>query len=205
MAEILVTGDRHYVPSPTSSKERFRFSEEAGTGKLTLQTSRDSGITWTAIASEPPSNAGVGWIPTISEGGTIKWVSPTTALKTNSTTAGMGQFWVDFNFPAAIQNNIPFGVFEVPSETTLGATGLQLSLFKAPAIALSVSIISALSGEAINGIDPVTINGGQTFVSVNFPEVVQINSLTKLSANVTYTDAGETGEFLVARLIVKRI
>ena len=205
MAETLITGDRHYVPSATSSNERFRFYPEAGTGKLTVQITRDGGNTWTAIASEPPSNAGVGWIPTLSENGSIKWISPGAAFRSTRSSSG-AQTWIDFSFPGETQSNTTFGAFEVPSNTTIVATGIQLSVFSAPVTPVSVSIVSYTSGTELLGIDPTFIGASQFFVATNFSTPVQINAGTRISAKVNLNLSQESlGSYLVARLIVRSV
>ena len=209
MAEIIVTGDRHYVPNSTSSMERFRFYQEDGSGKLSLQITRDGGTTWKAIASEPPSNVGVGWIPTIAEGGTIKWVPPLGIL-TNSPSTGDGSTsWIDFNFPAELQPDVYFGLFEIPSGIKIQPTSIQISLFTAPARSdIKISIENAVSGATISEIGSIALGPNQVYNSSTFITQFELLAGTKIRARIesfTPDDNFLPGSFLVARLIFKRI
>ena len=206
MAEIIVTGDRQYVPNPTSSMERFRFYQEDGSGKLSLQITRDGGTTWKAIASEPPSNVGIGWIPTIAENGTIRWMSPSTILAKTPTAGDASQLWVDFSFPAELQSDVAFGMFEIPAGTRLQPTGIQVSLFTAPSIDIPISIENAVTGVKIAEIGDIYLTANQIFHSITFDQDFSWSGGTKVRARVGYFDSSNfPGSFLVARLIFKRI
>lgn len=208
MSEIIVTGDRQYVPKSTSSLERFRFYQEDGSGKLSVQITRDGGVTWKAIASEPPSNAGVGWTPTIAENGTIRWMSPLSILS-KATTAGDGsQMWVDFSFPAELQSDAAFGMFEVPAGITIQPTAIQISLFTAPERSdIKVSIENATTGAQISEIGSINLGINQTYNSSTFTTNFEWVAGTKVRARIESFTGSESlpGSFLVARLIFKRI
>jgi len=208
MSEIIVTGDRHYVPTSTSSMERFRFYQEDGTGKLSVQITRDGGESWKAIASEPPSNVAVGWIPTIAENGTIRWMSPTSVLNQNSIGSGSDQSWIDFSFPAELQSGAAFGMFQIPVNTVIRPTEIQVNLFTPPARSgVSVSIENAVTGLKIEEIGDITLSVNQVYNSSVFTSNFDLIAGTRIRAKInTFSDDELTpGSFLVARLIFERV
>jgi len=205
-SETLVTGNRHYVPSDTSSSERFRFDQDASTGKLSVQITRDNGVTWKAIAAEPPSNAGIGWIPTIAEGGSVKWVSPVEVLSYRTSTAYSNQLWVDFNHPASVMPNTVFGVLEVPKGINLYAYGMQVSFFKKPTNGFSIFFVDKNDRNVINlpnKNSPYNVPN-LAYSSEYFKEKALLSEGLVISAK-TGASGLLMGDFMTVRLLLEKI
>jgi len=207
-SETLVTGNRHYVPSDTSSSERFRFDQDASTGKLSVQITRDNGVTWKAIAAEPPSNAGIGWIPTIAEGGSVKWVSPVEVLSYRTSTAYSNQLWVDFNHPASVMPNTTFGILDVPKGINFYAYGMQVSFFKKPTNSFDVFFVDSEERSILNlpsETSPYNIVSSVTYSREMFTEKILIPEGSIVRAKTGNSTESGMGDFMTVRLLLEKI
>jgi hypothetical protein len=210
MSEILVPGERHYIPDQTLTDLRFRFFVEDDSGKLSLQTTSDGGKTWRSICSEVPSNASAGWVLSLAEGNTVKWTPLSQVIRTlPSSIVSSLQTWTDFSFPADLQDDVTFGMFEVPSGKNLQfeAYGVQVSVFNpTQASNLEISFLNFNTSDVVAG--PYRIDQGIGYKSILFDEddVFVLGSGSKTVAKITLDDSVENpGSFLVARLLLTGI
>jgi hypothetical protein len=208
MAETIVSGERHYLPSPSLPDLRLRFAIEDTSGKMSLQTSGDGGTSWQAIASEPPSNVGVGWVPTISEDKSIRWLPISEVVRSgDQVVPSYLQAWTDFSFPAELQNNVQFGMFDVPTGLRFEAYGLQVSVFSPPQINdLTITLINSNSQTPIYNGGPFLFDAGIQYKSYDFPDPILLLSGSKTSAKINFANENAfPGSFLVARLLLRGV
>jgi len=205
MAGIIIPGEQHYIPDPEFSELRFRFSTGNADGSMSVECTTDSGETWRAIAIEPPSNAGAGWVQYIGTDGKLKWGPITNTIKSSSSVLSALQVWTDFSFPAALQDGLTFGVFEVPDGLSFEAYGVQLNVFQPsdPNVSIGVSFIHGSTGATLSEI--ATLSGGSSFVSTVFNSPFVLESKQNIKALIVI--GGDTnldcGSYLTARLLLR--
>jgi hypothetical protein len=205
MSAAIVSGDRNYVPDIEHPNERFRFVSRDGSGKLELQVTRDGGESWKAISAEPPSNAGKGWIPSLSEDDSVQWVSPYSLFSQFFYSGAESLTWIDFYFPAELQNNTEFGGFEVPDGISMRATSVQISFFSAPTRSdVQLSFVDSVSGVARTS--SINLAAGISLASINLIDEIVLGPGSKTRAKISLgNESGSPGSFLVAKLMVNKI
>jgi len=207
MIATIIPGEQHFVPDVEFPELTFRFNVDSNTKKLSLQSSTDSGATWKNMSTEPPSTAGVGWVQAIDEKGEARWMPINNVIKSSTSSLSALQVWTDFSFPAEIQHNYTFGIFEVPKGLAFEAYGVQVSLFQ-PAgldVAISVSFIDDQTGIVLA--NPCVLTGGNSYASLTFEQSFKIKETKKIKARtiISGNQSNFCGSFLVARLLLKGI
>jgi len=205
-SEVLITGDRHYVPDSQFPDDRIRMFTEEKSGKFVLQCTRDAGKTWKTMASEPPSDATDGWIPVLSSSGNdIKWSPPTGIASTASgsnNSVGMG--WIDFLHPGELINNTTFGYFRIPNNG-LKVNGIQISCFYPPQdqVIAYVQLVSQANQAITFGprlfLAPGALFSEPLFNEVSIPEGV----ILTVKATVTSVNIN-AGSFISVRALITK-
>lgn len=199
LSDILIFGDRHYIPDQNNPDNRFRFFLEDKTGKMVIQYTRDGGSIWRAMASEAPSNVSDGWVP-VTSGKSLRWI-PFANVGSKTETSSSNKFWIDFMHPGDIVDMTMFGAFK-NSIGPIYIRGMQVSCFIPPSSneTVKVQIVSSANKNILYS--PSVLIGDSIITNIEFQDTYIVPKETTIRAMVITT--GSMASFMTVRALIEK-
>jgi hypothetical protein len=200
-----ILGDQQFIPNPLVDSQRTRFYRDPVSGNLSVQYSKDSGVTWREFISQPSSIATEGWIPTLDSSANVVW-RPINSLISLSAgtqdTNSRSQKFLDFYYPGSLFSGKTFGYFNVPDDhPEMVCYGIQITFFIAPS---DGNTIIELREDSLNQlVEEIIIPPGNLFFYKIFNNERPFIPGSELRLKLSNVPQDSSGEFMTCRLLFR--